>query len=155
MLKQPTLLQLLYLTQRITAGERAEFEALAFGSYDAEEHASRMWRKRGPAHVFLDDAGLPYYAAGFEIGSPGVATAWSVSTDACASHVLEMTRVSRRVIGALLKDNVHRIQMSCLASRVTARRWYEALGADHEATFDHLGRNGENFVMYAVTREGL
>ena len=115
---KPNLSSLLYLAARITSDERAEHEALSFGIYDPQEFAMRLFRKQGPAHLFLDGGDLPYYAAGFEISSPHVATAWSVSTDETQAHVLEMTRVSRKVIKALLAGDVHRIQMTCLANQI-------------------------------------
>lgn len=154
MLNKPNLAQLLYIAERMTADEVRERACLGFGDFDYEATALMCRSHRGPSHVFVDAAGLPYYVAGFSIINSGVAMAWSMSTDKCGKHVMEMTRISRAVIRSLMKDSgIHRVQMMCMATRSTARRWFEALGASHEATFKGYGRNGEDFVMYAITRE--
>jgi len=155
MLQKPNLAQLLYLAERMPPEEVLEHACLGFGDFDAEDVALRCYGQKGPSHVFVD-GGRPYFAAGFSIVNPGVAVSWSMSTEACLKHVLEMTRVSRAVIRTLLKDSgIHRVQIMCMASRQHARRWYESLGAAHEATLKGYGRNGEDFAVYAIHREGL
>ena len=153
MLHKPNLAQLIYVAERLTDDEAREHEALGFGDYDPEEMAMRCNTQRGNAYVFLDKAGLPYYAVGFTLANPGVAIAWSLSTDDCAKHIMDMTRGVKKLIKGVLQGGVHRVQMSCLESRTAARRWFKALGAQHEATLRMMGRNGESVVVYSITKD--
>lgn len=152
MLRRPTEDQLLSICSRLEASELQERLAIDGYEYDPVLLASRLVRREGPAHVFLDAQRVPYFAAGFSLDRPGVMTAWSVSTVECPAHVLEMTRVSRRVIKTLLGNGVHRINILCLASRGHARRWYESLGATHECTLTAYGAGGEDFALYTILR---
>lgn len=153
-LQRPTLDQLTSLCRRMEPSEVVEHRAVDF-SFDPLLLARRLDASQfnGPSHVFVDAKGVPYYAAGFSLDRPHVASAWSVATPECAKHVVEMTRVSRAVIRTLLDNGVHRVSMACMVSRAPCRRWYEALGAKYEATLSKLGSGGEDFVIYAVLRE--
>jgi len=151
-LARPNLAQLLYLAQNMTSAEVAEHVALTGDDFDPEALAIRCHSYNGPAHVFVA-GGKPYYVGGFTLTTPHTAAAWSIATDECEKHVLEMTRIGRRIVHGVLDAGVHRIQMTCLESRTMARRWYEALGAVHEATLRGVGAGGENLVVYAIVKE--
>lgn len=148
----PNLAQLLYLAQHMTDAEVQEYVTLSGMEFDPESHALRCYSYNGPAHVLYAE-GKPYYVGGFLLTSPHVANAWSIATDECSKHVLEMTRTFRAVIKGVLQGGVHRIHMGCLESRTPARRWYEAIGASHEATLRGAGENGENLVIYSILKE--
>lgn len=152
MLRRPTYEQLVSICSHLETSELNERLAMDGFEYDPVLVASRLARRDGPAHVFLDDKRVPYFAAGFTLDRPGVMSAWSVSTPDCPKHVLEMTRVSRRVIRTLLQNGTHRINILCLASRLHARRWYESLGASLEWTLTAYGANGEDFALYTILR---
>ena len=151
-LRRPTYEQLLSICSRLEMSEVHERVDMDGAEYDPVLLASRLVREEGPAHVFLDDKRVPYFAAGFTLDRPGVMTAWSVSTVDCPQHVLEMTRVSRKVIKVLLGNGIHRINIMCKDSRGHARRWYESLGAVHECTLKAFGANGADFALYTILR---
>ena len=151
-LNHPNLVQLIYLAQNMTAAEVVEHMAISGRDYNPEALAIRCHSYNGPAHVLLAN-GRPYYVGGFTVTAANTAQAWSIATDECAKHVLEMTRAGRRIVNDLLEAGVHRIQMSCLEAREPARRWYEALGAKHEATLHAAGKNGENVVVYSIVKD--
>lgn len=152
----PNLTQLLFLTIHARQDEREEYEAI-HGVYDAEGWAMSLHAMlgRGPSHVFIDKAGVPYYAAGVAVVTPYVAQTWSVGTEEWRPHALEVTRVCRRVISKTLRTTVHRVQIMVMATRKDANLWCRALGAHRECVLRRYGMDGQDFEIHAAYKGGL
>ena len=62
-------------------------------------------------------------------------------------------RIRRRLVPVLLDAGARRAQAFSDARNEEAHRWLARLGARREARLAAFGRNGEDFLLYAWTRE--
>lgn len=103
-----------------------------------------------------DEAGRPVAVAGASVLWPGVyqvglfaTPAWPVVAQAVQA------RIRRRLVPALLRAGAHRAQAFSDARHREAHRWLERLGARCEARMTAFGRGGEDFLLYAWTRDAF
>jgi hypothetical protein len=147
---EPRLLDLVLICSQLSESERDQFTALGFGDFDPEALASMLYAKQG-AKLLLKVDGVPVACGGYDSVSPGVMQSWMVGTESgWATHGRAITRETRRFMRLLLGvEGIHRLQTMCLAERVQARRWYEAIGLTHEATLRGFARDGRDCALYA------
>jgi hypothetical protein len=148
----PSLTDFLLVVSRLPADEREQYEAFSGRTFNAEEIAAMFALKVGPAWVLTVDE-APIVIAGFDMLRPGVWQDWLFSTpEAWEKHWRLVTKVSRKVMDAMLQTEAHRLQCVSLASRIHAHRWYRPLGLELEGTLRGYGVNGEDALMFARLR---
>lgn len=130
------------------AERKAQIEA-----WDPVAHAISMVQTPGVAYSVIARDGLPVIVGGVHIVRAGLGTTWMAGVPGWRECVIEVARVSRKVIKALLDNGgLHRIQMTTGADSEGARRWCELLGLRLESRLVGFGLHGEDFLMYAATR---
>lgn len=147
----PSLPALLCITRELRAQDRAECLCQAF---DTPEALARGTLAAGGLQwvVWLND--LPVASLGAAPVLPGLWSAWFYATDEWLAAAGDTHRWVCRVLRpALLRLGARRVECLSLAGHDTAHRWLRALGAREEGTLRQRGRNGEDFVMFAWTRD--
>jgi len=151
--RSPKVCDFIEVCFNLRADEREQVQAYTGQPYDPEILAVQLAAKTGPAWMLCEDE-HPIGIAGFDFIRPGVWQDWMVGTDhAWEKHWRAMTRHTKRCMDAILKQDAHRLQCVSLASRIHAHRWYAVIGLAPEGTLKGYGANGEDFIMFARTRE--
>lgn len=82
---------------------------------------------------------------------PGVWIAWMFATDDLPKIGLSLSRfVRNNIIPTLRQVGAHRIHAYSMAGHDDAHRWLRFLGAEIEAEHRAFGRNGEDFLVFAM-----
>ncbi len=152
MIEPLTIDQALFVARRMRDVDFAEVMATRWDD-DPDRFAIEAFRLPGVAWTAMTAAGEPVAIGGVALHTPGVGTAWLVGTDAFPRMALSVTRHVRQVIDRLLAGELNRIHAWSAAFHVEAHRWMERVGMRREATLRALGKDGEDFFMYAITRE--
>lgn len=108
-----------------------------------------------PGGVWVHRAkdGEPVAMQGYWRMWPGVCSVWAFGTSRWPEIVLGMTRHSRRVIfPQILREGYHRAECRALRDRADTGRWLPLLGLKPEAVLAGLGRQREDFILYAWVR---
>lgn len=151
--KGPKLIDFLQVLGKLPDDEVDQFEAFTGEKFDVERVASVYSLREGPAWV-LTVEGQPIVIAGFDMLRPGVWQDWLFSTPvAWEKHWRLVTKMSRKVMDAMLQSGAHRLQCVSLASRIHAHRWYRPLGLRLEGTLHGYGVNGEDALIFARLRD--
>ncbi len=147
-----TIDQALYVARRMREVDFAEVMATRWDD-DPDRFAVDSFRLPGVAWAATTAVGEPAAIGGVALHTPGVGTAWLVTTEAFPQVALSVTRHVRQVVDRLLAGELRRIHAWSAAFHVEAHRWMERVGMRREAVLRALGKDGEDFFMYAITRE--
>ena len=123
----------------------SQYEAVVLQRFDAA-NAYCIATEDGPVAVF-------------SISEPrrGVTSVTSVglfATDAFPAVALRATHFLARRLFPALRERSHRIECVSLGAFEDTRKWLGAFGLRPEATLHAYGCNGEDFTVFAWTREG-
>jgi hypothetical protein len=150
--KDPGLVDFLQVAHKLPEDEREQYEAFAGEPFNPERVAAAYSLRPGPRWVLVA-GGEPIVVAGFDMIRPGVWQDWLFSTpEAWTVHWRSVTKISRRVMDAMLRTSAHRLQCVSLASRIHAHRWYRPLGLELEGTLRGYGVNGEDALIFSRLR---
>ena len=145
-----------YLAARLRPDEREQFAAFT-GMDRYDEHvASRAWVMAGGlAYTLIGRDGLPFALGWFEEIRPGVWETSGIGTpEGWAQHWRAITKESRRRMDALFAAGARRIQITALASRMSALEWYErGLKMQREGVLRGYCANGADAVLYSRIKE--
>lgn len=82
---------------------------------------------------------------------PGVASLMFFANDQFPRIGRGMTRwIRRELLPRYLRAGVHRIQAISIDNHTEAHAWLRVLGLQPEALFSAFGRNGEDFIQFAM-----
>jgi hypothetical protein len=151
--KKPTLVDLIDVCRRMPEDEQEQYGAFFGEQYDPDKFAARLSLSAGPSWL-LCDGEQPIAAAGFELIRRGVWQDWMVSTPEAwsAANWRGTTRYVRKVMGAMLEADAHRLQCVSLRSRIRAHEWYRVLGLRQEGVLEAYGVDGQDALMFARLR---
>ena len=153
----PVLEDYAYVAKRMRKDEIEQFLAKTnLKNYEPDICARVAANMAGPSYVYVDRAGYPVLIGGFEPIRHGVYEAWLMGTDeSWATYWRAFTKISKRMINELLDGAAHRIQTAALVTRPHAHLWYERLGMKNEGVQKAYCANGQDAVMFAITRNVL
>ncbi len=123
--------------------------------YDHEAVALSIANQPGPKISITDDDARAYLCGGADEVSPGVFHGWMVGTLAgWEQHGGHITKVSLWFMDTLFRDyGARRLQVTSLASRTDACRWYEKwLRMSPEGVKRGYGKNGEDCIEFSRLR---
>jgi hypothetical protein len=151
--QKPHLGDFVAVCTQLPQDEREQFEAFTGETFDPARVAAAFSLRGGPAWVVTADD-EPIIVAGFDMIRPGVWQDWLFSTPKAwdAQHWRSVTKICKKAMDALLRDDAHRLQCVSLASRIHAHRWYRPLGLTLEGTLRGYGVNGEDALMFSRLR---
>jgi len=150
--RNPSLIDFLRVADNLCPDEREQYEAFTGETFDAQRVAAAYAYTPCPQWVICNKEG-PVVIAGFNQLRPGVWQDWMFSTpEAWSQHWRGVTKIARRALDAMLREDAHRLQCVSLASRIHAHRWYRPLGLEQEGTLRGYGVNGEDAIMFARLR---
>lgn len=152
-LRTLTLDDALFVVRRMREADRRCVRAL-LGEASDETFALSRWQTEGPAWSVVQD-GEPLAILGLSFGTPGVATAWFVATDAIDRRswrkVLSHCRiVAGNVFGE--GSGLHRVQASTLGDWAEAARFALHLGFEHEGVRRRAGSGGEDIHEFGMIK---
>ena len=153
-LRAPTLEEALLICRSARPDEQEQFHALTGRAWDAEVVAAEVVAKDGLKWVALDN-GHPFVMGGYDHVVNAVYQSWMVGTMVdWRTHWRSITKVSRKVMQAVLDSGATRLQTCVLASREKTCEWYvRALKMNFEGHMRGFGANGETMAMYARVKE--
>lgn len=104
----------------------------------------------GPAVTGLEDD-LVLFCAGIVVMWPGVGEGWLYSSDAIVRHPIAFQKLIRRTMwDHIIKEGLHRLQVSIPAWNKMSCRWIESLDFMWEGDMEGYGPDGSTFVRYAL-----
>ena len=107
-----------------------------------------------PCWAMVDMSGRPFVVGGMHVDRPGVASLWMMGTMAgWALHWRVITKTAKRFIAGLLDGDMHRVEVTALASRTEAHRWYRRLGLNIEEPRRAWFADGSDGVCFAAVGE--
>ena len=119
---------------------------------DPFEFAAECMRAPGVRLVARHE-GVPVAVGGVATWQPGVGQAWMVGTEDVGLVGVEIAHACRKSIKALFETGtIHRIQAFSAATHKRAHRWLRAIGLHEESRLPMYGKNGEEFIIFAVTK---
>lgn len=152
MIKQATWPDVLEVALRMRADDRAEIMATRWDD-DLYSFASDCMRLPGVKLAALDDSGVPVAIGGVASWQPGVGQAWMFGTEGIGRVGIEIANACRKSIKTLFQSgSIHRIQAFSAADHKRAHRWLNAIGLKEESRMPQYGKNGEEFITFAVTK---
>jgi len=155
-LVQPSMMDLLRLCYDARQDEIEQYESL-IGPWDYEEAAIAFHHRVGLKFGLMNNEGEVVCAGGWDPVIPGVYQSWMVGTDEnWKRYWRSITKHSRIVMDALMKDGARRLQTGALASRTRACDWYvRGLKMQYEGTCKNFGFKGEDMVTFVRLQETL
>lgn len=124
-----------------------------------EENPCEGWE----AHTEAEACGLTSYylgeqivaVSGYQLLWRGVAYAFAViDRGAVKGHGLSLARAVAASIDRLMhSDSLHRVQSTCAASDRHSAAFLRATGHTFESTMRKASPDGQDIVMYAITKE--
>lgn len=145
----------------------AAFVAENMREWDRREIFATHWRDEGPFGVARDavacgDFGWilgrdkPIATIGAYPMHPHVWSVYMFATDDFRQIRISATKFARRVIiPALVAADFRRAQCLSMEGHTDSHRWLEALGAKRESVLREYGRDGEDFVMFSLSRDDV
>ena len=151
----PVLEDYAYVAKRMRVDEIEQFLAKTnLKTYDSDTCARVAASITGPAYVYVDRSGYPVLIGGFEPLRHGVYEAWMMGTDeAWKKYWRSFTKIAKRMMADMFSDDAHRIQTAALTTRPLSHFWYERLGMKNEGVQKRYCANGQDAVMFAITKE--
>lgn len=147
-LEKPTLEDIRRVVANVAVEDRREWDTTHLGGWSCNTvEATLALYMDGIAHVFRESDGTAFCLSGFQVVAPGVARSWTIRTDAWKRHLVECTRVSRKVIARLLESGAaRRVEAWCPA---WAERWPQALRLEKEAVLRQYANDGTDVVVWS------
>ena len=122
---------------------------------DRAEFARMHWSIPGVKLEMLADDGTPVSIGGFGPATPGVWTAWMVSTDQLHRAGRALSVEMRRRIAAMLKrPEVQRIEAHSWEGHTESHDWLRLLGFELEGVRRRAGKDGSDFFVFAAVKGG-
>jgi hypothetical protein len=149
-----TLDDALFVVRRMREADRRCVRAL-LGEVTDEVFALSRWQTDGPAWTLVQD-GAPAAIYGLSYGTPGVATAWLVASDAMAGRSWRKVLSHSRIIASNAfsePSRLHRIQASTLGGWAEAERFALRLGFQAEGVRRRAGSGGEDIHEFGLIQE--
>ncbi len=152
---------------RLVAMTAAGCEAVSRGmrAQDWEEVRRMMWTENraefarihlalpGVKLQMLAADGTPVSIGGFSPSTPGVWTAWMVSTDRLPEVGRALSVEMRRRIASMLKlPEVQRIEAHSWEGHTESHDWLTLLGFERESVRRRAGKDGSDFIVFAATK---
>jgi len=142
----------IYVARNMREDDRAEVMATRW-SDDPYDFAADCMRLPGVRLVARSGDGVPVAIGGVANWQPGVGQAWLVGTADVGLIGSEIAKSCRKSIEALFDTGtIHRIQAFSAATHTRAHRWLKAIGLHEESRLPMYGKNGEEFIIFAVTK---
>ncbi len=152
----PLLLDFIKVCLNMPQDEREQLEAFTGEKYDVDSAAVGNFTVPGPKWVIkADDEVL--CIGGFVPQRPGVYRDFMLTTPAAwEKHWFAITRVARRAMDGMLREQAHRLECIAPAARLAARpeieKWYGLLGYTREAPLWRYCANGADAVIFSRVR---
>lgn len=144
-----------YIVQNCRARDRAEIEAL-YG-LEASLTVIPEWASSAVLfHIFDDKDGKPVAFVAAHENAPTSVSLSMLATEhwpRVASSVIKWAK--REAMPALLARGYRRAEARSIEGHPEAIRFLTRLGFQVEAYVSEFGRNGEDFIQFAVTRNRL
>lgn len=122
---------------------------------DRAEFARMHWALRGVKLEMLADDGSPVSIGGFSPATPGVWTAWMVSTNRLHEVGRALSVEMRRKVAGMLKlPEVQRIEAHSWEGHAESHDWLQLLGFELESVRRRAGKDGSDFLVFAATKRG-
>ena len=152
MITQATWPDVLHVATHMRADDLAEVMATRW-SDDPHDFAADCMRLPGVRLVARTDDGEPVAVGGVANWIPGVGQAWLVGTEGVGLAGVEIAHACRKSIETLFETGtIHRIQAFSAATHKRAHRWLRFIGLREESRLPMYGKNGEEFIIFAVTK---
>lgn len=152
-LRTLTLGDALFVVQRMREWDRRCVRAL-LGDVSDEAFAVNRWQTEGPAWTLVQD-GEPVAILGLSCGTPGVATAWMVATNAVSSRSWRKAISHSRIVASNVFEEgtgLHRVQASTLGGWAEAAKFAQRLGFQHEGVRRRAGSGGEDIHEFGLIK---
>lgn len=145
-----TLPDLLYMSMHMRELDKIGILA-QLPTNDLEAWVFERWKSDGPKFTLYDEQNLPVACAGVVIYRAGLGTAWFVARDDFSRFRFSVFRKAKEVLNKCLTEKlVHRLQAECLDCKI-AKEFLIKLGFEYEGRLRKIGRNKEDFCLYART----
>lgn len=152
MITQATWPDVIYVANRMRAEDFDEVMATRWDE-DPYSFAAECMKAPGIRLVARTADGVPVAIGGVAQWQPGVGQAWLVGTADVGLLGAEIAKSCRKSIAALFESGtIHRIQAFSSATHLQAHRWLKAIGLREESRLPLYGKNGEEFIIFAVTK---
>lgn len=150
MIVQATHAHIVEVCQNLRADDRAEIMATRWTESigDLIDHIDSS---RGGKFAVIHK-GRAVCVFGVATATPGVGQGWLIGTDEIGLCGVEIAHACRKVIKTVFATGTHRIQAHSAAFHTQAHEWLELIGFHRESVLKKLGKNGEDFICFAVVR---
>lgn len=144
-----TLTDLFYMSIHMRQSDKVAIIAQSDNDVNLERWVFERWLTTGPKFTGYDEKNMPVACGGIIIHRPGLGTAWFVARDDFKKYRKSIyAKVKSVVDTALAQKLVHRVQAQCVDCE-SAKEFLIKLGMEPEGKLRKIGRNGEDFFMYA------
>lgn len=153
----PTVLDFIKVVARADEDQQAHFKVLTGQEWDIDQIAIGNWSAPGPKWAF-SRGGVMLLVGGFVPMRPGVFRDFFIFTpDAFTKdNWFQVTRISRRIMDAMLMSGAHRLECVTPAPRLAARpelaKWYKILGYNREALHYGYCADGSDAVSFSKVK---
>jgi hypothetical protein len=147
-----TLADMCFLVDNMRPEDREEIMAIQPAGTTNDQLVGRamQFAERGPQLVHKV-GGEPVAVQGIVQLWPGVWSCYAWGTERWPKAVLSLTKTSKRVILPYMQAHrAHRAQAVSLGTHHSAHRWLELLGFEREGRLVRFGREGQDFVIFAL-----
>lgn len=145
------------VAEAMRARDREEFMAVS-SLHDHRDLVDSLVRRFGqhPDVIVVSDSAGPVVVGGLIRYRPNVASLLLFATDGMPRVGADLTRfIKHRLFAAYRDAGVHRIECSSLGGYTQIHRWLRALGLKQEARMEGFGRDGQTYLQFSWTKEGL
>lgn len=152
MFAEPSFAEIHYVCQRMRERSRQEM-FMRWPNDDPTDLAGFYFQKRGFMWAGYHD-GVPAAIIGGYPIAEGVWTLFGFGTDAYARILSTVTKHARRFMMPAI-ENAGATRAGCISpvDHVDTHRWLKWLGAKEEQTLPAYGKNGEDCIVFAWTKE--
>ena len=119
---------------------KSDIEELSAVSFDVAQSVMAGASVPGVKRMVLVD-GVPVFAAGLVPIGPGICQGWGFGTDGAKKAMKSITKEAKRILKALGKSEVSRVQAYCAGRS----KWLKAIGLNEVADIGEM--NGKPFVL--------
>ena len=142
----------IYIVENMRRDDLEEVIATRWND-DAYGFAAECMNLPGVRLVAKTPDNIPVAMGGVATWNPGVGQAWMVGTESIGLIGTEIAHACRKSIKALFETGtIHRIQAFSAATHTQEHRWLKAIGLHEESRMAKYGKNGEEFIVFAVTK---
>ena len=142
----------LYVARNMRERDKEEIYGLRFEENPFHVVNDVMARSNFSWVAWLDDKPQAVFGGG-EV-RPGVWSMFAFATDEFPRLALGLTRfATKTVIPTLFGElGAHRLQCESHEAHADAHRWLELLGAGQEAVLRGYGKDGSNYLLFAICK---